>query len=121
MAQVIEVLEGLRREVPECLRVRGKALKDGKVGYVTLHSDVLEPMKVLVCRLRTVLTSAMDVSASKTLRKVEEGEVFEQLEEAKEDEKRKLQRVRVRRRADVQSHKSQLYVCLLVFIPTTTV
>lgn len=54
-----------------------------------------------MCRLRTVLTTAMDVSASKTLRKVEEGEIFEALEEAKEDEKRKLQRVKVRRHPDV--------------------
>lgn len=59
------------------------------------------PSEVLVCRLRTVLTTAMDVSASKTLRKVEEGEIFEALEEAKEDEKRKLQRVKVRRHPDV--------------------
>lgn len=105
--QVVEVLEGPRREAAtECLRVRGKALKDGKIGYIALKdaagNDIVEPIKVLVCRLSTTLTTALDVSASKTVRKVEAGEVFEALDEAQEDEKRKLSRVKVRTRRDAK-------------------
>ncbi|CAJ1356263.1 unnamed protein product [Effrenium voratum] len=98
--QVVEVLEGPRREAAtECLRVRGRAVKDGKTGFIALKDvsgDILEPIKVLVCRLSTALTTGLDVSSSKTVRKVEAGEVFEALEEAQEDEKRKLSRVKVR-------------------------
>lgn len=99
--QVIEVLEGPKREAAtECLRVRGKAVKDGKIGYVAMKDaaghDILEPIKVLVCRTSTALTTGLDVSASKTVRRVEAGEVFEALDEAQEDEKRKLSRVKVR-------------------------
>lgn len=105
--QVVEVLEGPRRETAtECLRVRGKALKDGKIGYIAVKdaagNDIVEPIKVLVCRLSTTLTTALDVSASKTVRKVEAGEVFEALDEAQEDEKRKLSRVKVRTRRDAK-------------------
>jgi len=99
--QVVEVLEGPRREpATECLRVRCRAVKDGKMGFITLKdaagNDLSESVKVLVCRLGTTLTTDLDVSASKTVRKVEIGEVFEALDSAKEDEKRKLSRVKVR-------------------------
>lgn len=70
------------------------------MGFITLKdaagNDLTESVKVLVCRLGTTLTTDLDVSASKTVRKVEVGEVFEALDSAKEDEKRKLSRVKVR-------------------------
>ncbi|CAE7402712.1 unnamed protein product [Symbiodinium natans] len=99
--QVVEVLEGPRREpATECLRMKGRAVKDGKVGFITVKdaagNDLIESIKVLVCRMGTTLTTDLDVSSSKTVRKVEIGEVFEALESAKEDEKRKLSRVKVR-------------------------
>eukprot|EP00930_Biecheleria_cincta_P039577 TRINITY_DN2719_c0_g3_i1.p1 TRINITY_DN2719_c0_g3~~TRINITY_DN2719_c0_g3_i1.p1 ORF type:complete len:2018 (+),score=609.16 TRINITY_DN2719_c0_g3_i1:764-6055(+) len=98
--QVVEVLEGPRRETAsECIRVKGRSVKDGKIGFVT-GTDSLELLKVFVCRQTTALTSEFDITKSKSLRKLEPGELLDILEEAKDDEKRSLSRVRVRTRKD---------------------
>jgi DNA-binding FrmR family transcriptional regulator len=103
--QVIEVLEGPKREAPtECMRVRGACSKDGKTGWLTLKegdaSDCLEVVKVLVCRSNTVLTSEFDVGAGKTVRKLELGELMEALDEPQVDEQRSLTRTKVKLRKD---------------------
>jgi len=101
---VLEVMEGPSPEpTVEVQRVRGKASKDGKSGWVTLK-DLKDQdknvNKLLVCSATTALTDAFDIVACKALRKVEKGEMLEQLEEPKEDTNRNLTRVRVKSKRD---------------------
>lgn len=103
---VVEVLEGPRREDPrEIARVRGKALRDGKAGWTTLKDSrslgpCFELARTMVCKASTALTSEFDVRTCKAIRKLEPGEVLEQIEPAREDEDTKMTRVRVRCSSD---------------------
>jgi len=103
--EILEVLEGPRREPPtEVTRANGKAIKDGAVGWVTLKdsccSMLLEPSRQLVCQQSTALTTAFDVENCTSLRKLEAGEVFEQLEEPQEDPLHNIVRIKLRARSD---------------------
>mmetsp|Transcript_24359 Transcript_24359/g.56133 ORF Transcript_24359/g.56133 Transcript_24359/m.56133 type:complete len:2250 (+) Transcript_24359:128-6877(+) len=100
--EVFELLEGPRQEpAKEVTRVKGKCKKDGKVGYLTLKdaADIsyLEQTKRLVCKQAVALTTVFDIAEGKAVRKLESGEVLEQLDaEDKKDEARGLWRTRVR-------------------------
>jgi len=98
--QVVEVMEGPRREAAaECLRARGRATKDGKLGFITISGgseDCIEKLKAFVCKQGTALTTEFDIKTSKSIRKLEVGEVMEVLEEAKEDSKKGLFRLKVK-------------------------
>jgi len=105
--QVVEVLEGSRRETAQqYIRVRGKAVKDGKEGWVSLQEPLgekeccIEATKVLVCKQSTALTTNFDISDSKSVRKLLAGEVLKVLEEGKQDEKRSLFRAKVQTHSD---------------------
>jgi len=102
--EVIELLEGPRQEAPlEVLRVKGRAAKDGKTGWVSLkdgRGQVLESVKVLVCRQTIAITHEFDIGKGKPIRKLEVGEVLELVEEAVEDSKKKLARVKARTKRD---------------------
>lgn len=102
---VLEVLEGPRKEQPlETQRVKGKAPKDGKTGWVTMKDAAgtcfLEPTKVLVCKASIAITTAFDIADGKAIRKLEAGETLEILEEEKEDESRGLLRIKARTHRD---------------------
>jgi len=102
--EVLEALEGPRREpaiVKE--RVKGKAVKDGKIGWVTLkdgQGSHLELTKLLVCKSVVAITTAFDIKDGKAIRKLKEGEVLELIEEGKEDEERKFTRLKVKTKSD---------------------
>lgn len=103
--EVFEVLEGPRREPPlEVVRIRGKAVRDGKKGWATLKDpqgpENFERLKLLVCRGSIALTSAFDIGDCVAIRKLEVGETMEQLEDPQQDEARKLTRVHVRAKSD---------------------
>jgi len=103
--EVFEVLEGPRREPPlEVSRIRGKAAKDVKAGWATLQepggSPNFERVKLLVCRGSIAITSTFDIAEGAAVRKLEVGETFEQLNEPRLDEKRKLTRVHVKAHSD---------------------
>jgi len=103
--EVLEVLEGPRQEeAMETKRVKGKAGKDGKLGWVTLTSpggrENLELAKLLICKQPIAITTTFDITEGKSIRKLEVGEPLELLEEPKEDAVRRLTRVKARTKND---------------------
>jgi len=103
--EVLEFLEGPRKEEPpEVLRLRGKAIKDGKIGWVTLKSmtgnELFKLAKLLVCKQSIAITTTFDIAAGKAIRKLEVGETLEILEGPQEDSVRSLSRVRVTAKKD---------------------
>jgi len=100
--EVMEVLEGPRKEAAlEVVRVRGKARKDGKMGWVTLkdrtHTEpALELTKLMICKGTIALTTAFDIASCNAIRKIEVGEMMEQIEAPKVDEDKKMTRVHIR-------------------------
>lgn len=103
--EVIEVLEGPRRSSPrEVVRIRGKAARDGAVGWLTstVGSAILETVRLFVCKGSIAITSAFDISSGSAVRKLEPGELVELLEEPMIDQERKLTRVRIRCKTDAK-------------------
>jgi len=105
--EVLELLEGPRREPPlEVSRVRGRVLSDGQTGWATFKEPGaaslpnFERVPLLVCRGSIAITSAFEISECVAIRKMEVGEVLEQLEEPQQDAKRKLCRVHIRAKSD---------------------
>lgn len=100
----LEVLEGPVREAAvEVARVRGRAKKDGRMGWVTLRDgagapESLQLVDALICRCSIALTKDFDAGA--IVRKLELGELLDKLEEPQEEPTQKLQRVRARARSD---------------------
>lgn len=104
--EVFEVLEGPRRGAPtEVQRVKGKAKKDGKVGWVTLadgSASFLEKVKLYVCKQGIAITTTFDIVEGKAIRKLDPAETLESLEPEQKDEKRSLIRMRVKATRDGQ-------------------
>eukprot|EP00930_Biecheleria_cincta_P023467 TRINITY_DN1695_c0_g1_i1.p1 TRINITY_DN1695_c0_g1~~TRINITY_DN1695_c0_g1_i1.p1 ORF type:complete len:2092 (+),score=696.54 TRINITY_DN1695_c0_g1_i1:73-6276(+) len=103
--EVLELIEGPRKEEPpETTRLKGKATKDGKTGFVTLKdmagNDNFTLAKLLVCKHSIAITNTFDIAAGKALRKLEVGEALEVLEGPNEDSVRSLSRVRVLAKKD---------------------
>jgi len=98
--EVLEVLEGPREEPTKQLsRLRGKAKKDGKMGWVTSSdgsNTFVDAVKVYVCRQATALTSEFDISKGSVLRRIDVDEILEPLEEVQTDEARGITRVRLK-------------------------
>lgn len=97
----LEVLEGPRLETTtEVTRARGRATKDGQVGWVLFkdHSGrcFFELQDLLICRGGVALTDNFDIGACKAIRKLEVGETLQSLEEPRQDETRSLTRIKVR-------------------------
>lgn len=105
VGEVVEVLEGPRQEPDsEIVRVRVKCMKNGKAGWVpqkdAQDKDNLEVKKLLRCQASIALTDAFDVTTGKPLRKLEAGELMEELEPLKEDKERGMSRIMVRTKRD---------------------
>jgi len=103
--EVLELLEGPQKEEPpEVLRLKGKASKDGKTGFVTLTDmsgkDLFKLAKLLVCKQSIAITTTFDIAAGKAIRKLDVGETLEVLEGPQEDAVRSLSRVRVTAKKD---------------------
>eukprot|EP00928_Gymnodinium_smaydae_P033903 TRINITY_DN2414_c3_g1_i1.p1 TRINITY_DN2414_c3_g1~~TRINITY_DN2414_c3_g1_i1.p1 ORF type:complete len:2011 (-),score=734.13 TRINITY_DN2414_c3_g1_i1:159-5468(-) len=105
--ETFELLEGPRKEpATEVQRVRGKAQKDGKGGWLTLKdasgAEILEPTKLLTCKAGIAITTTFDISEGKAIRKLDPGEMLQPLGEEKSDEKRNLTRMNVKAMSDNQ-------------------
>lgn len=102
--EIVEVLEGPRQEPPvEIPRLRGKAQKDGKQGWMTVsdaQGPFLELQKGMICSQSIALTTDFDIVAGTVVRKVELGEVLEPLVEERKDEARDISRIRVKAAKD---------------------
>lgn len=103
--EVLEVLEGPRQEPAlQSQRVRGKAMKDGKQGWVTLTDSCgninLEQAPVLLCKQGVAITTTFDIGEGKSLRKLTVGEALQILEGPTKDEKRNFTRIKARSRVD---------------------
>lgn len=102
---VLELLEGPKQDAPvETVRVKCKASKDGKVGWISskdLQGNAnLEPVKLLLCKASIAMTTAFDMTEGKAIRKLEIGETLELLEAPKEDAERKLVRCHCKTKKD---------------------
>merc|ERR1712151_307658 len=98
--EVVELLEGPRKEPPvETDRMRVKD-EDGKMGWLTSKdadgNANVENKKLLMCKQSIAITTTFDIAEGKAIRKLEVGELLESLEEPKEDAARSLTRVRTK-------------------------
>jgi len=99
--EVLSVLEGPRRcGTGDVVRVKCKADKDGKVGWLTQKDSSgttnIEAATVLTVTRSTLLTEDFDVGKTQVKRKLDVGETLKQLnDELKEDAKKGIQRARV--------------------------
>jgi len=105
VGEVLEVLLGPQKEPPmEHQRLKGRASKDGKAGWVAvkdLQGNVnLEAQKLLVCKAGIVLTVSFDITEGKAVRKLETGETLEIIEGPTEDTMRGLSRVKAKAKKD---------------------
>eukprot|EP00930_Biecheleria_cincta_P019186 TRINITY_DN14712_c0_g1_i1.p1 TRINITY_DN14712_c0_g1~~TRINITY_DN14712_c0_g1_i1.p1 ORF type:complete len:2123 (-),score=549.27 TRINITY_DN14712_c0_g1_i1:16-6384(-) len=105
VGEVMEVLEGPRPEpVVVVNRARGKAVKDGAVGWVLFKDQnsqcFFEAAKLMLCKASVALTDSFDIATCQAVRKLDVGERLDILEEPTEDEQRKLLRVQVRAQID---------------------
>lgn len=103
--EILEVIEGPRKEpASEIVRVWGKAVKDGKTGWVTLkdakENSSMELMKIMICKVITSVTSTFDIQEAKTIRKLDVNEILEVLEGPIEDTTRHLMRCRIKAKKD---------------------
>lgn len=118
----LEVLEGPRlEETTQVTRARGKATKDGLVGWVLFKDETgrcfFELQDLLLCKGSVALTDSFDIGACKAIRKLEVGETLQSLEEPQQDESRSLTRIKVKALSDgkegwatSQGNQGTLYV-----------
>jgi len=105
LGEIFELLEGPRKEPPiEVQRIKGKASKDGAVGWTTLKdasgSTHFEGTKVLVCKSSIAITNTFDIAGGKAIRKLEVGEILDIIEQPQPDDSRSLLRVKARSQKD---------------------
>jgi len=104
--EVLEMIDGPSKdEASGVERVKCKAANDDATGWVSIASNQGTPFLVsggnlFSCVKDTVLTDGLSVQDSKTVRRVQTGEVFEVLEFAKKDTDLDLKRVRARAKSD---------------------
>eukprot|EP00927_Polykrikos_kofoidii_P004101 TRINITY_DN11627_c4_g1_i1.p1 TRINITY_DN11627_c4_g1~~TRINITY_DN11627_c4_g1_i1.p1 ORF type:complete len:2037 (-),score=496.11 TRINITY_DN11627_c4_g1_i1:386-5647(-) len=105
VGEVLAALEGPRKApAVEVSRIKGKATKDGKIGWITQKCTTgslhLEEKQLLNVTKSTVLTSGLDVSSASTVRKLEIGESLEAIGEMVDDSAKGISRLMVKARRD---------------------
>eukprot|EP00929_Paragymnodinium_shiwhaense_P082833 TRINITY_DN4384_c0_g3_i1.p1 TRINITY_DN4384_c0_g3~~TRINITY_DN4384_c0_g3_i1.p1 ORF type:complete len:1904 (+),score=731.59 TRINITY_DN4384_c0_g3_i1:615-5714(+) len=102
VGDVLCLLEGPKPgSAGEIVRIRGKATKDGRIGWITKTDAagvlMLETKTTLIVKGSTALTREFDIAAKDALmRKLEVGEKLEVIGDKRLDDKTKLTRVQVR-------------------------
>jgi len=99
--EAVELIEGPKEERSDALvRVRGRAVSDGAMGWVTMKDRFLKPWSPHYrCTNATVMNDALSVKTAATIRKLEVGETVEVVEGPMLEES--LDVMRVRARADL--------------------
>merc|ERR1712085_202307 len=82
MGEAVLVLETPKEEkVPPAIRVKGKALNDGALGWITLKGANVKPWSpYYTCKKPTVMDDALESEAAKEGRSMILGDVVELLE-----------------------------------------
>jgi len=80
--EAIEVTDGPRDETFDAVeRIKGKALSDGAIGWVTIKSDNLKPWTpYYTCVKETVIHDALSGKTAQVVRRLEPGETVELLD-----------------------------------------
>eukprot|EP00933_Yihiella_yeosuensis_P000211 TRINITY_DN10033_c1_g1_i2.p1 TRINITY_DN10033_c1_g1~~TRINITY_DN10033_c1_g1_i2.p1 ORF type:complete len:586 (-),score=170.43 TRINITY_DN10033_c1_g1_i2:92-1588(-) len=106
VGEVLEVLEGpTTEEGSDIQRVKCKSTQDQATGWVTLCGNqgtpFLEPGgNFYTCVKETLITDGLSVQDSKTVRRINKGEVVEVLEFHKKDESADVQRIKGKAKSD---------------------
>lgn len=100
--EAVEVSEGPKEEkFAEVVRLKGRAMRDGAVGWVTLKSGNLKPWSPFYkCINGTVIHSSLDGKNAQVVRRIEPGEVVELLDGPSEDSEMGLMRLKGRAEKD---------------------
>jgi len=103
--EVFELLSGPRRQPTlQTTRIKGNAVQDGATGWVTLKdlqgTENFQSIKLFECKSSIAVTAEFDSSGCEQLRKLDVGELVEQLEAPQSDEQPQISRIRVRARRD---------------------
>ena len=99
--EAVELIEGPKEERSDALvRVKGRAVSDGAIGWVTMKDRFLRPWSQYYrCTNATVINDALAVKNAVTIRKLEVGETVEVIEGPILESS--LDVMRVRARADL--------------------
>lgn len=103
--EAIEILEGPKKETFDAVtRIKGRALADGAVGWVSKKERKLKPwVPVYRCAKETVIQNTLGTRGGQgagMVRRLDEGELIETLEGPKEDAEVGLLRIRGRAEKD---------------------
>jgi len=94
--EVLEVLQGPQREEEGASRLKGRSLRDGSEGWLTLSRRIVYWFPHYKCEVSTPLTDALEVKSGNTLRALDVGERLDALDGPAEDKASGSMRVRVR-------------------------
>lgn len=102
VGEVLELLEDPREEKSEAVvRVKGRAINDGKVGWLNMKTKSLKPWTPQYkCVNPISMQDALDVGSANTLRKIELGEILELLDGPMADKEVDVMRIRCRAERD---------------------
>lgn len=102
VGETLELLDGPKEEKSDALlRVKGRALSDGKVGWLSMKSNNLKPWSATYkCITAIAMQDALDVGSANSVRKIESGETLELLEGPVEDKEVGVMRIRCRAEKD---------------------
>jgi len=96
--EVVEALEGpVDEKIEAAMRARGRAVIDGRIGWVSIKAQNLKPWSPQYrCVRSTGLTNSLEVSSAQTICSLEPGEALELIEGPREDTGSGLLRLRCR-------------------------
>lgn len=96
--EAVELIEGPKEERSDALvRVKGRAVSDGAIGWVTMKDRFLRPWSPHYrCSNATVINDALSVKTAVTLRKLDVGETVEVIEGPILESSLDIMRVRAR-------------------------
>merc|ERR1712008_211490 len=95
--ELIEAIEEPKAQMKEgASRLKGRSLRDGSEGWLTLSGRMAYWFPHYKCAVSTPLTDALEVASAKTLRALDVGERLDALDAPAEDKASGSMRVRVR-------------------------
>lgn len=98
VGEALELLEEPREEKTEAItRVKGRAISDGKIGWLSMKGKCLRPWSPQYKCVNTIaMQDALDVGTANTVRKIDSGETLELLDGPTLDKEVGVMRIRCR-------------------------